>query len=142
MKYREVDYKYILTEPISERVAIYPLCKIVTEDVILTEEGVLLINEGFGYDGPSGLTIDDKSNLRGAAVHDALCRLMRLRLLSTRWRKAADKELKRIMIATTRNRGWFGRTWGWIRAQYYYAGVRLFGWLYVRPQKVKILEAP
>lgn len=132
MKYREC--KYVLEEPFTEQTAIFPPRKLITEHVILTTDGWLFANKGFPFDGASGLAVDTPTNMRAAATHDALYYLMRCGLLDIKWRERADNELRRIMIERTRDNGWLGRTWGWLRAQYYYRAVRIFGESSARPQ--------
>ena len=141
MKYSELENRFILHEPISERVAIYPPEKIVTEYIILTPDGVLLIDKGFIF-GPSGPTHADQYNMRASAVHDAGYWLMSMGRLSQKWRIAWDKELRRIMIEVTRGCGWVKRTLGWFRAQYYYIAVRWQGRSAASRRKQEILEAP
>jgi len=43
----------------------------------LTQAGLLTICQGYAWDGASGPTIDTKSSMRAALVHDALDQLLR-----------------------------------------------------------------
>ncbi len=117
---------------------------------------LLSVKEGYLWDGPSGPTIDDQTNMRASLVHDVLYQAMREDLISRElYRKAADQELRRLMIEdglawlknsktiikdTPLNRAWV-RT----RAQAYYVAVRLFGKKSSMPEKNprgKIVEIP
>ena len=86
-------------------------------------DATLDINKGYAWDGPRGPTIDTKTNMRASLVHDALYQLMREGLLPQHYRKAADKELYRIMIEDGACK--------W-RAWYYYMGVRWRGAKYAK----------
>ena len=97
----------------------YPDETIDTDYLVLTKDGLLTTKKGYAWDGPSGLTIDTPSFMRGSLVHDALYQLMRNGFISKeRWRETADKELRRICRedGMTAVRAW------WV----YHAG-RLFG---------------
>lgn len=86
-------YKYQLTETYTDFVPIYPHADVNTFFIKLTRLGELTIRKGYAWDGPSGLTIDTKSFMRGSLVHDALYQLMRYDLLGQHWRRAVDKTL-------------------------------------------------
>lgn len=86
---------------------------------------LLAIQPYFAWDGCSGPTIDDKTNMRAGLVHDALYYLMRLDLLDIDCRPLADAELERIMMLDRPKSGvgkWFGK----IRAKYYRLAVEWF----------------
>lgn len=70
-------------------------CYCISEYIELDQDGTLTIRHGYAWDGPSGPTIDRPENMRGALVHDALYNLMRLGLLSSRYRQKADHEFIR-----------------------------------------------
>jgi len=103
----------------------------------LYDNGTLIIEEGYAWDGPSGPTINTKTFMRGSLVHDALYQLIRERLLPMPRRLSraiADKILYKII----REDGMF-----WFRAWYVYLFCRLFGWWFVRPRKrTKLIQAP
>lgn len=84
-------FKYVLDEEYAELIPIYPNDHIDTKWVVLTIGGLLTLKAGFGYDGPSGPTIDTRSAMRAAAKHDGIYRLLRLGLLDERWRLTADE---------------------------------------------------
>lgn len=58
--------------------------------ISLDSQGKLVAHKGYAWDGPSGPTIDRKSNMRGSLGHDVLYQLMRLGLLPQSYRRVAD----------------------------------------------------
>ena len=98
-----------------------------------TPEGLLIISAGYAWDGPSGITIDTKSFMRGSLFHDAVYQLLREgKLIIPDGRKLADKLLRAICIEDGM---WKIRAW-WV-----YRAVRMFG----KPSSIhgrKLLEAP
>lgn len=69
-----------------------------TEFIDLSPDGILKIHKGWLYDGPSGLTYDSPSGMRGAGVHDAGYYLMRMGLLEMKYRYYFDQELHKILL--------------------------------------------
>lgn len=66
--------------------------------VNLDPEGLLKIEAGYAWDGPSGPTIDTKTFIRGSLIHDALYQLMREEKLDRiKYRENADQLLKKIV---------------------------------------------
>ena len=116
--YRD-GFKYVLEEQYVDKVPIYPDKDIVTKWVCLSSHGELLLRAGFGFDGPSGPTIDTKSAMRGAATHDAIYRLLRLGLLDEKWRAVADHVYEDKCVEDGM---WKIRAWAHFRA------LRRFGW--------------
>jgi hypothetical protein len=86
--------------------------------------GDLIINAGYSWDGCSGPTWDDKTNMRAGLVHDALYQLIREGRLAENHRKFADEELYRICREDGMN---------FIRAWLYLKAVRNFGAGAARP---------
>lgn len=130
IKYRD-GYKYQLTEGYVDQVSIFPENHIATNFIILSPEGVLIIKNGYAWNGPSGPTFDTKNFMRGSLVHDALYQLFQEGLLSLHWREQADKELVRICRADGMSA---------IRAWWVYRAVRDFGGLFTTATEIK--EAP
>ena len=66
--------------------------------VRLSASRVLSLTAGYAWDGPSGLTIDTKTFMRGSLVHDALYQLLRADQFTRHehWREIADDILRRI----------------------------------------------
>jgi len=88
-------YKYQLAETYQATVDIRPADTIHTEFIHLTRTGLLMIGQGYAWDGPSGPAIDTKNFMRGSLIHDALYQLMREGHLPKTCRRAADVELRR-----------------------------------------------
>jgi hypothetical protein len=112
-------YMYMLTETYALQTGIHPEHRISTRGIQLGHDGVLTIQQGYLWDGPSGPAVDTNSLMRASLVHDALYELMQLRLLDGQWRKAADVLLRRLSIE---DGCWRIRAW-WV-----YWAVRLCGW--------------
>ena len=132
MKYRS-GYKYQLAEPFVCQTAIRPDKHIGTDFIILGLDGILMINKGYAWDGCSGPTWDDRTNMRAGIVHDALYQLIRCKQLDMGWRHTADDEFRRICMDDGMS---------WVRAWYYWRAVRMFGESAAEWQDEKILEAP
>jgi len=90
-------YKYQLREQAIFKTLVFPDSNIDFELIHLKTNGILIIDKYFAWDGPSGPTWDDSTNMRASLVHDALYCLMRKGLLDIKWRTIADAELKRYM---------------------------------------------
>jgi len=97
IKYRE-GYKYQLAENYFINTNIRPEQDLETEYLRLAKTGLLLIKNGYAWDGASGPTIDTKSCMRGSLVHDALYQLMRLGLIDACNRDYADELMRKICI--------------------------------------------
>jgi len=135
MKYRKLrKYKYQTVEPTQVEVPIIGL-SIITKFITLTYDGRLCVRAGYAWDGPSGPTLDTRTFMRGSLAHDALYQLIREGLLPPEARRTADEILYRLC----REDGM-----GWVRAQYVYRSVRLFGGLAAKPDETGqiIYEAP
>jgi hypothetical protein len=127
-------FKYQLAEDFPCQVDICPVETIITEYIGLTNTGLLTIKKGYAWDGCSGPTWDDKSNMRAGLIHDALYQLIREKYLSPDYRDDADRELLRFCIKD----GMMS-----FRAWYYYFAVRKFAGFAAAPRnQKKILTAP
>lgn len=116
-KYRD-GYKYQLSEDYVQRIAIKPRFCVMCRFVSLDIDGVLTIEKGYAWDGPSGPSFDTKSFMRGSLVHDALYQLMSEGRLNKEYRSDADNLLRQICLEDGMSR---------FRAWYVYKAVRLFG---------------
>ncbi|AXR59861.1 DUF1353 domain-containing protein [Leptospira mayottensis] len=126
------NYKYQLVKPYSFQTTILTNTPIQIEIprarvfVNLNQEGLLDINAGYAWDGPSGPTIDTKTFIRASLVHDALYQLMREEKLDRiKYREDADQLLKRICLEDGMNS---------FRAAYVYKFVRWFGKSSTKPK--------
>lgn len=110
-------YKYQLSGNHIYHVDIKPAESIKAGFVHLNVAGVLWIKSGYAWDGCSGPTWDDKTNMRAGLIHDALYQLIRLEQLPQSYKDAADRELQKAMLEDGAFR---------IRAWYYYQAVKRF----------------
>ena len=58
----------------------------------------ITIGSDYEWDGPSGPTLDTADTLCGSLVHDVLYQLMREERLDRKWRKEADKCIRKMCI--------------------------------------------
>lgn len=98
-------------------IKIQPAVDIITDFIVLNNDGLLTIQKGYSWDGASGPTIDTDSFMRGSLVHDSLYQLMRDGKVDRKHRQYADELLRDICIEDGMYR--------W-RAAYVYWSVRLF----------------
>ncbi len=88
-------YKYQLKRTYTVRIPIVPSATIGNKYVSLDTDGILTIQEGYAWDGPSGPMVDIPSSMRGSLVHDALYQLMREGYLDRKvYRQTADRTLR------------------------------------------------
>lgn len=92
-------YKYQLVEQYVLFTDIEIPEKIETPYATMHEIGVLYIEAGYAWDGPSGPTFDTPDSMRGSLVHDVLFQFMREGLLDFRkFRALADALIRKICI--------------------------------------------
>jgi hypothetical protein len=112
IRYTEVDYKYRNNERRVIQTGIAGFSAVI-EFAQLQDDGTLILEAGFCWDGPSGPAVDTPSFMRGSAAHDAFYRFMRLGLLPQSVREAADT----LMYRLCREDGmWPLRAWWCTRA--------------------------
>lgn len=90
-------YKYQLREDFETFVKIHPKQDIHAPLVSFYKTGRLIIRKYFAWNGCSGPTWDDRSNMQGCLIHDAFYYLMRIGKLDTWHRYEADEELYRFI---------------------------------------------
>ncbi len=132
MKYRKLkQYKYQVMQDISYKTKIRLDKAIRTKNgwVSLSKSGLLKIRAGYATDGPSGPTIDTKTFMRGATLHDGLYQLIRSGLLDKKYRKYADEALRDVCLED----GMID-----IRTKWVYGVLRAFGWIGL----LKIMSEP
>lgn len=96
--------------------------------------GRLTLLPGFAWDGPSGPTVDDNTNMRGSAEHDAFYKLMRMGLIPLSGRDVIDRWLQSVLIEDGMPE---------FRAGYWYSGVHNFAAQAANPKnKKKVFTAP
>jgi len=111
-------YKYQLREDYCVSTDIFPKEDIITEYIHLYKNGFLFIKKGYAWNGCSGPTYDDKTNMRPSLIHDAGYQLLRLGLLPKRYKKLFDYVFKKACIEDKMLT---------CRANYYYFAVDKFG---------------
>ena len=92
IKYRK-GYKYQLAEDWTEQTKLTGFSA-KTQFIELTPEGVLTAFSGYAWDGPSGPTVDDETNMEASLGHDVFYQLMRMGLIPLECRLFADTWFK------------------------------------------------
>lgn len=117
--------RYELTVGYAHKTGILPPRFIDTKHISLYSRGNIVISPGYQWDGPSGPTLDDSTNMRASLVHDAIYGLLGRKLLGdpkSKQFKSARKKADRLLRVIMREDGA-----PWWRAWYYYYAVRAFG---------------
>lgn len=118
MKYRS-GYSYQLAENEYYQSDIMPLGVLADTDwLALDTEGLLTIRAGYAWDGASSPALHTPDNMRASLIHDAYYQLIRLGLIHTSCRAAADRVYRGVCIED-------GMTES--RALTHYIALRLFG---------------
>jgi hypothetical protein len=136
-----IGYKYTLAKDYSVPLYGFHGVSFAATHFSVEEDGVLTVKAGYAWDGASGPTWDTRDTLTPTLVHDALYQAIRTGMLPEDRRFDVDLEFYRLMRERTSS------ALGHFRAFYFFAGVRLFGWLAIRPHKYgeaqdNILTAP
>ena len=127
-------YKYQLAKAYVQAIPVSPEFPIFTSYLTLTSSGVLKIEAGYAWDGPSGPTVDSKNFMRGSLVHDALYQLIRLGKLPLETKQVADELLRTMCLEDGMSR---------IRASWVLLGVRLGGGASLLPEaEPEVISAP
>lgn len=126
-------YKYQLLSAVVYKTP-YKLEQRVSNDfLIMDEDGTLLIEAGYAWDGASG-GVDTKSIMRASLIHDALCQLINEGLLPKSTQVTADWVLKQVCLEDGMSSA---RAW-WV-----HRSVRRYDTLGLKKYKRKeIIEAP
>ena len=127
MKYRK-GYKYQLAEGFMIQTALKSKVPIETEFISLSKNGLLYIESGYAFDGPSGPTWDTDNFMTPSLVHDAGYQLIRMALLPPHTRQYFDKLL--IEMCKEREMSSIRRWW-------VYKGVRLGAGFAASPKNKK-----
>jgi hypothetical protein len=145
--YFKKGYKYQLAQDFMGQTKIFPPEPIDHEFIYLTTNGVLILKKGYAWDGCSGPTIDDNTNMIAGAKHDACYQLMRAGLLDLKWKDPSDDQFEEDIHRDSGRvkRPWYLRWWKTVdnfRAEYFEKGVEYFGMSSAKPQKEEIFVAP
>lgn len=132
--YYTKGYEYQLEKPLEILTGVFPVKAGGNDFVYLEQNGLLTINKGYAWDGPSGPAIHTTNFLRGSLVHDALYQLIRLGVLDERvHRDVCDRLLQTLVLEDGMNK---------IRAWWVYSAVHWFGGMYMKNKNTEILRAP
>ena len=93
--YYRAGYKYQTTRDYFHRTSITGFSG-GNRFISINADGVIWIQAGYAWDGPSGPTLDTRDAMRGSLVHDALYQMMREKVLPLSMRDQADSLLKLI----------------------------------------------
>jgi hypothetical protein len=127
-------YKYQLQEDYYVMIPLYPESNIETPFIDLGMSSMLRVKSYYAWDGPSGPVWDNRNNMRGSLVHDALYQLIRNGELHEECREIADRIFRDICIEDGVPR--------W-RAYLWYYGLRIGGAAAASPEHKKVtLYAP
>lgn len=137
MKYRSLKgYKYQVAETFTIRLPIFDDVT-VSHPMFTLLGGVLTVQSGYCWDGASGPTWDDKTNMTPSLVHDVLYQSIRAGLIPASRREDADYALNQL----ARDRGMFS-----LRRSVWFNGLNWLGFNAAKLRKVEpqdvILEAP
>lgn len=125
-------YKYQLAASERFQTGIPAVCN--TKFMVMDGMGGLDVLAGYAWDGPSGITLDTASFMRGSLCHDALYQLMREGVIDVSWRARADQLLREICLQSGM---WPARAW-WV-----YHAVRRHGEASALPKNARpVLYAP
>ena len=98
MQFRD-GYKYQLAAPELFKTSFLSNVQIRIERITLEPDGVMIVAEGYAWDGASGI-VDRRTNLRASCGHDALYQLMRMgKLPYQHWGKADDDYCRWLKMA-------------------------------------------
>ncbi len=91
VKYRKLKgWKYELLEEMVCPIDV-PRMLMADNEYISLRNRYLKVRSRYAWDGPSGPTFDDPTNMRASLFHDALCQLIGEGLLDKKYRKYADQ---------------------------------------------------
>jgi hypothetical protein len=136
----KAGYKYVLQERVRLQLPYRPrsIARTIGPGdqpiATLTPEGLLVIEPGYAWDGPSGPAIDTPDFMGASLVHDVLYQMRRGEVLPVEWREHADDIMYRLCIGAgmCRLRAW----WCWL-------GVRKAAWFAAKPTaEPKVRTAP
>lgn len=118
-KYRTLkSFIYAQKHILPEKDIIHPLFSI-------TSEGIITIEMGYAWDGPTGPVFSERTVIKSTLVHDALYQMMRLRMLPLSARKGADRVFRDICVEDGMSK---------TLANFYYQCLRVFGEKYAAMQ--------
>lgn len=124
-------YKFQLNSDVVVQTTLRPAVPCVIQGYIfLDTDGMLYIYRGYAWNGCTNAP-DTYSNFLAGLVHDALYQLMQEGILDQSFKPRADLMLRDIMIE-------YGSSF--IIAELFYQAVKWFGYLHMKPSKVRALQ--
>ena len=101
-------FKYQLAEPYEAMTGITGY-DVDTDYFTFMSSGLLYINKGYAWDGPSGPTFDSRNFMRGSLEHDCFYQAIRLGFLPKEFKIIADRRLYAVCIedGMCRIRAWW-----------------------------------
>lgn len=126
-------YRYQLKRTFVLQTSLRPPHAIVHRYFHLTADGLLILKEGYAWDGASGPAVNTLSFVKGSGAHDAFYQMMQLGLLDWSFKDRCDKELVKI----TRKDGMWS-----IRCKWVYEAVKRFGGRWSKLDKHGVSSAP
>lgn len=131
--YYQKGFDYQLVRRYQAETGIFPLVEIKTHWIKLSPLGLLTLELGYAWDGSSG-GIDDDTNQRASAEHDAFYKLMRKLLLPESMREATDDRYHEVCRQDGMNE---------FRAFYFHKAIRALGENAANPRSLKeVFVAP
>ena len=120
LKYQKIKgYKYRVVKTTWIKVPWLKWTEYHSDFIKILPNGDLFALSGYAWDGPSGLTFDTRSSIRGSLWHDIGYQLIRTGVLSKAlYKPLFDKLLREVCIE--------GGMWTW-RANLWYKAVSGFG---------------
>lgn len=89
-------YKYQLAEEYQTKTRIRPIEDVDMEFISLKKDGLLIVRQGYAWDGPSGPTVDTPDFMRASLVHDAIYQLIGEGHVMPSWKGYADDALVQL----------------------------------------------
>jgi hypothetical protein len=124
LKFHKIEgYKYLVAERVTYAVPeLGQAC--VTHRLFTLSEGMLVVEAGYAWNGPSGPTVDTPASINASLPHDVVYQCICTGLLAASYKPSGDAILHRLMREYPAK----FQTWANIRARYYLWGVQLGGW--------------
>lgn len=128
---KDKKYKYEVVSPYTTLVNTHPPVSFNNDFFSLHKSGLLIIREGYRWDGASGPMIDTISTMRASCVHDALYQMIRMGGIPKNMKAKADEEFARILKEDYHPTNKFSQAWSHFRAAYAHTAVKIFGGLFL-----------
>ena len=124
-------YKFQLNSDVVVQTTLRPEQQCVIQGyVFLDTDGLLYIYRGYAWNGCTNAP-DTDSNFLAGLVHDALYQLIQEGILEQSFKPYADMMLRDVMIECGSNI---------IVSEIFYLAVKWFGYLHMKPNKVRTLQ--